>query len=357
MELRDVRKLSREKMGGEHKIPWLLCKRISSTDKNENLSVVGKGRNQEVRVCLSRTAGISLDDNTALQKYLGLVDWYSLDIFPSEFEPQENMKCHTNFSARGLKQKQPVTTQENSDDESKTPEADTQRSFRDWYIQVQADGRMLRKAVCDPTECKCRDLLRCAGQGTPDRDSWLCPWNLVRASSADLDGFLRGLALWLNEGIETGRWGNGAEEAPHPTDSENLLLSEIVKDDSNRGRVELKGSTRHAHLDVNGMDIHVEPEDSATNGELHKVIVDGAPKPIDPIMAVMGILLRVEAVLKESDTCMQDGVETSWWKLTDARPSVATLQQARQLLLTRLKRCRRGHRLSTICRKCTTPGC
>jgi hypothetical protein len=48
--------------------------------------------------------------------------------------------------------------------------------------------------------------------------------------SADLDGFLRGLALWLNEGIETGRWGNGAEEAPHPTDSENLPLSEIMKE-------------------------------------------------------------------------------------------------------------------------------
>jgi hypothetical protein len=38
-----------------------------------------------------------------------------------------------------------------------------------------------------------------------------------------------------------------------------------MKDDSNRGRVELKGSTRHSHLDVNGMDIDVEPEDSATN--------------------------------------------------------------------------------------------
>ncbi len=47
----DVRKLSREKMGGEHKIPWLLYKRMSSTDQNENLSVVGKGRNQEVRAC------------------------------------------------------------------------------------------------------------------------------------------------------------------------------------------------------------------------------------------------------------------------------------------------------------------
>jgi hypothetical protein len=115
------------------------------------------------------------------------------------------MKWHTNFSARGLKQKQPVTTQENSDDESKTPETDTQRSLRDWYTQVQADGRMLRKAVCDPTECGCRELKRCAGQGTSGRAPWLCPRNLVRALSADLDGFLRGLALWLNEGIETGR--------------------------------------------------------------------------------------------------------------------------------------------------------
>jgi hypothetical protein len=60
--------------------------------------------------------------------------------------------------------------------------------------------------------------------------------------------------------------------------------------------------------------------------------VDGVPKPIDPIMTVMGILLRIEADLKESDTCMQDGAETSWLQLTDARPSVATLQQARQLV-------------------------
>ncbi len=54
--------------------------------------MVGKGRNQEVRVCLSRTVGISLDDIIVLQKYLDLVNWYRLDIFPSEFEPQENMK-------------------------------------------------------------------------------------------------------------------------------------------------------------------------------------------------------------------------------------------------------------------------
>jgi hypothetical protein len=129
----------------------------------------------------------------------------------------------------------------------------------------------------------------------------VCPRNLVRSLSADLDGFLRGLALWFNEEIETGRWGNGAEEAPHPPDSENLLLSEIMKDDSKRGRVELKGSVRHAHLDVNGMDIDVEPEDLTTNGDLHEVIVDGAPKPLDPIMEVMGILLRVEVALKETD--------------------------------------------------------
>ncbi len=131
--------------------------------------MVGKDRNQEVRVCSPRTVGISLDDNTALQKYLDLVDWYTLDIFPSEFESRENMKCHTNFSARGLKQKQSVTTQEHSDDEPKTPETDTQRILWDWYIQVQADDRILRKTVCDPTECKCREFKRFAGPGTSDR--------------------------------------------------------------------------------------------------------------------------------------------------------------------------------------------
>ncbi len=47
--------------------------------------------------------------------------------------------------------------------------------------------------------------------------------------------------LWLNEGIETVRWGNGAEEAPYSPDSENLLLSEIMKESSDRKtlRVEL----------------------------------------------------------------------------------------------------------------------
>jgi hypothetical protein len=82
---------------------------MSSTDQNENLSVVGKGRNQEVRVCLSRTVVISLGDSTVLQKYLDLVDCHSLDIFPEEFKSQENMKWYTHSSARGLKQKQPVT--------------------------------------------------------------------------------------------------------------------------------------------------------------------------------------------------------------------------------------------------------
>ncbi len=42
MELRDLRKLSREKMGGQHKIPWLLCKRMPSADQNEKPSG-GKG--------------------------------------------------------------------------------------------------------------------------------------------------------------------------------------------------------------------------------------------------------------------------------------------------------------------------
>ena len=85
--------------------------------------------------------------------------------------------------------------------------------------------------------------------------------------------------------------------------------------------------------------------------------MDGTPKPMVPIMTVMGILLRVEVALKEADTCMQNGDETSWWQLTDARPSVASLQQARQVILTRLKRCDNGHSLSTICRKCTVCDC
>ena len=98
-----------------------------------------------------------------------VVDWHSLDIFPAVFKPQENMKWHTNSSARGLKQKQPVATQEHSDEEPKTPEADTQRSLWDWYMQVQTDDFMLRKAVCDPTKCECREPKRFAGPGTSGR--------------------------------------------------------------------------------------------------------------------------------------------------------------------------------------------
>ena len=162
------------------------------------------------------------------------------------------MKWHTNSGARGLKQKQPPgATQEHSDEGLDTPEADTQRSLRDWYVQVQADGRTLRKAVCDPTKCECCTLKRFAGPGTSSGAPGLCPRNLARTLTADLDSFLRGLALWLNEGIETGRWGNGAEEAPYSPDYENLLISEIMKCGSDRESLELKGQTRHAHLDMN----------------------------------------------------------------------------------------------------------
>ncbi len=65
---------------------------MPSDDQNETPIVVGKGRKQEVRVCLPRTMGISFGDNTALQKYLDLVDWSRLDVFPAEFKQQENMK-------------------------------------------------------------------------------------------------------------------------------------------------------------------------------------------------------------------------------------------------------------------------
>jgi hypothetical protein len=51
-----------------------------------------------------------------------------------------------------------------------------------------------------------------------------------------------------------------------------------------------------------------------------------------PIMTVMGILWRVEGPLKEADTCMQDGDETSWWQLTDT-PPLATLKQTRQVTI------------------------
>ena len=66
--------------------------RTSAMGVSHQPSVVGKGRKQEVRVCLPRTMGISLGDSTALQKYLDLVDWSNLDVFPTELKPQENMK-------------------------------------------------------------------------------------------------------------------------------------------------------------------------------------------------------------------------------------------------------------------------
>ncbi len=80
---------------------------------------------------------------------------------------------------------------------------------------MQAHVRILRKAVCDPTKGECHEL------------------------------------KWFTDPGALGRWGNGAEEVPHPPVSENLLLSEIMKGDSNRGSVELKDSTMHVHLDVN----------------------------------------------------------------------------------------------------------
>jgi ribonuclease HI len=355
MELRDVRKLSREKMEGQHKIPWLLCKRTPSADQNENPSVVGKGRKQEVRVCLPRTMGISLGDSTALQKYLDLVDWSSLDVFPAEFKQQENMKWHTTCGARGLKQKQPGVPQGYSNEVLDTPEADIQRSLRDWYVQVQADARTLKKATCDPTKCECCTLKRFAGPETSAM-GW-CPRSLAHTISADPDSFLRGQALWLNEGIETGRWGNGAEEAPYSSDSENMTLSEMVSSSSNRETVEPKGQMRHAHLDMDGMEIDTTPETPTADGEIDRDITCEVPRPIDPITAVMGILWRIEGILTEADTRMRDGNEVSWWQLTGAKSSLATLKQARQVLLTRIKRCSSGHRLSMLCRRCTAPGC
>ncbi len=76
------------------------------------------------------------------------------------------------------------------------------------------------------------------------------------------------MALWLNEGIETGRWGTGAEEAPYSPDSKNMTLSEIVSSDSDKERVDLKGQTRHAHLDMDGMETDVEPETLVAGGEV-----------------------------------------------------------------------------------------
>ena len=207
------------------------------------------------------------------------------------------MKWHTTCGARGLKQKQPGVTQVLD-----TPEADIQRSLRDWYVQVQADARTLKKAACDPTKCECCTLKRFADPGT-SAVGW-CPRSLTHTISADLDSSFRGQAPWLNEGIETGRWGNGAEEAPDSPDSENMVLSEKVSSSSNRETVELKGQTRHAHLDMDGMEIDAEPETLVADGEMDGGITCEAPRPINPIMAVMGILWRIEGILTEADTRM-----------------------------------------------------
>jgi hypothetical protein len=313
IELRDVRKFSREKRGGEQKLPWLLCKRVSSTDQNENLSVAGKGRNQAARVFLPRIAGISLEDSTMLQRYLDLVDWYSLDVFPAEFRPQENMMWHLIPGGRGLRQQRSGAARENSDEGTDTPEEGTQRSLRDWYVCVQADSCILQEMTCDPVKCGCSKRKSLAGPRTSEGALGLCSRSLARAITADTDSFLRGLALWLNEGIGTGQWGNGTEEVPYSPDCEERLLSEIVKDDSIRERVELESLARHAYLDIDGMAVDAEYVESGASGESDEAMADDAPRPVSPIMAVTGILWRVEGALKEADTRMQEGNEESGW--------------------------------------------
>ena len=136
-----------------------------------------------------------------------------------------------------------------------------------------------------------------------------------------------------------------------------MSLSEIVSSGTDKETVELKGQTRHTHLDTDGMEIDAEPESLVADDEVEGGITCEDPRPIDPIMEVMDILWRIEGILTEADTHMRDGNETSWCQLTGARPSLATLKQVRQVLLTRIKRCSRGHSLSILCRRCTTPGC
>jgi hypothetical protein len=169
-------------------------------------------------------------------------------------------------------------------------------------VQVQADACALQKAACDPTKCECCTLKRFADPGTSAL-GW-CPRSLTHTISTDLDSFLRGLALCLNEGIETGRWCNGAEEDPYSSDSENMSLSEIVSTGSDKETVELKGQTRHAHLDTDGMEIDAEPESLVADDEVDGVITCEAPRPIDPIMTVMDTLRRIEGILTEADTHM-----------------------------------------------------
>jgi len=69
-----------------------------------------------------------------------------------------------------------------------------------------------------------------------------------------------------------------------------------LKDDNVRERVELKSSARHAHLDIDGMEMDAEYEDSVASGELCEVIVGDAPKPVGPITAVTSILWRLRVL-------------------------------------------------------------
>jgi len=92
-----------------------------------------------------------------------------------------------------------------------------------------------------------------------------------------------------------------------------------------------------------GMEIDAEPEALVSNGGLDEVIADGVPRSMDPTSTVWVLLLRIESVLEEVDTRMRDGDETSWWQLTNARPSLAALTQDRQVILTSTKRCDNGH--------------
>ena len=78
------------------------------------------------------------------------------------------MKCHILSGGRGLRQQRPGATRENSDERLDTPEADTQRSLRDWYVQVQTDSRTLQKTTCDPVTCECSKRKSLAGPGTSE---------------------------------------------------------------------------------------------------------------------------------------------------------------------------------------------
>ncbi len=63
---------------------------------------------------------------------------------------------------------------------------------------------------------------------------------------------------------------------------------------------------------MDGMEIDAEPETLVACGEVDEGIACETPWSMDPIMVVMVILWRVEGILKETDTRMRDGDETSW---------------------------------------------